>query len=209
MTGERAETLLEVMERIEQFTLRRVWDDLSDEEMFWEPVPDSWGVRRRSECRTRHPFGIGEWVVDFDIDLSVGSSGPMTTIGWLLWHFASMPGRLVEIDILGGDRVMASGWTSPYLTHHPIFGEAIQATRTLRAGWAALRGAVERADDEQLGRRTARYTYAAVPPSGGVCALGPPGPEHPASFFVAGTLNEISHHGSQVCTLRDLHAARS
>lgn len=197
------------MERIEQFTLQRAWDDLTDEELFWEPVPGAWGVRRRDECRTRHPFGTGEWVVDFDVDLSVRDQAPLTTIGWLLWHIGSMPARLAEVDFLGGHRVMSSGWTSPYLSHHPVFDRAARASQNLRDGWAALRGAVERADDEQLGRCSARYTYAAEPPTGGLLALGPPGPEHPATFFVAGTLNEISHHGSQVCALRDLYAART
>lgn len=198
-----------MMERIEQFTLQRVWDELTDEELFWEPVPGCWGVRRRGECRMRHPFGTGEWVVDFDVEMSVGERAPLTTIGWLLWHFGSMPGRLAELDFLGGHRVMSSGWTSPYLSHHPVFHQAASASQNLRDGWAALRGAIERAGDEQLGRRTARYTYAAEAPTGGLLALGPPGAEHPATFFVAGTLNEISHHGSQVCTLRDLYAART
>ena len=41
----------------------------------------------------------------------------------------------------------------------------------------------------------------------GLCVLGPPGPEHAATFSVAATLNEVSHHGAQVCVLRDLYAA--
>ena len=44
---------------------------------------------------------------------------------------------------------------------------------------------------------------------GGLCVLGPPGPEVPVSALVAGGLNEVSHHGSQICVLRDLFAARS
>jgi len=209
MTGKRADTLLEVMYRIEQFTLGRVWESLSDEELFWEPVPGAWSVRRRADCRTRHPFGSDEWVIDFDVDVSASDNEPMTTIGWLLWHVASMPGRLTEIDFLGGGHSMASGWTSPYLTHHPIFTRATDATETLRQGWVALRSALEGTDDAQLETRTPRYTYATAPPTGGLCALGPPGPEHSVVFFVAGTLNEISHHGSQICTLRDLYAART
>jgi hypothetical protein len=198
------------MRRIQAFTLERLWTDLTDDELFWEPIAHAWGVRRRHECTTPTPFGDGDWVVDFDHDLVVAADEgravePMTTIGWLLWHIASMPRRLVEIDFFGGTKTMATGWTSPYLTHHPVFGEASVAVNALREGWFALEAALEAASDEQLERRTPRYTYGPEPPSGGLAALGPPGPEHQAVFFVAGTLNEISHHGSQICTLRDLY----
>jgi hypothetical protein len=49
-----------------------------------------------------------------------------------------MPGRLCDIDFLGGTRTMASGWTSPYLTHHPIFTSAAEAVTALRDGWQRL-----------------------------------------------------------------------
>ena len=47
-------------------------------------------------------------------------------------------GPLAQLDFLGGDRTLASGWTSPYLTHHRVFPTASDATETLRAGWKAL-----------------------------------------------------------------------
>lgn len=207
MTGKRADTLLQVMFRIEYFTLQRVCKDLTDDELFWEPTLDAWGIRKRSECRTAQPFGDGDWVADYDQDLAEPRP-PMTTIGWLLWHVASTPGRLTEVDFLGGTHEMSSGWTSPYLTHHPMFTTAAAAVDALRDGWAALRASLERADDEQLEVMTARYTYAARPPVDGLCALGEPGPLHQAVFFVVGVLNEVSHHGSQICALRDFYAAR-
>ncbi len=116
-----------------------------------------------------------------------------------------MPGRLCDIDLLGGTRTMASGWTSPYLTHHPIFTSAAEAVTALRNGWHRLREAIERADDDQLEVTTAGYTYAA-----GVLPLvaGPPGPAHLATHFIAGTLKEVSHHGTQVGALRDPYAWR-
>lgn len=206
MAGKRAETLLQVAAQVRYFTLERAWKDLSDDEFFWDPVPDSWGVRRRSECRSRDPFGGGDWVVDFDVQRSL-SDEPMTTIGWLFWHMGSMPGRLTEIDFMGGRHEMSSGWTSPYLTHHPVFTSAADAVQTMQRGWDSLMQVLERTDDEALEVEAARYTYAPAPPRDGVLPLGPPGPTHPASFFVAATINEISHHATQVCTLRDLYEA--
>jgi hypothetical protein len=103
---------------------------------------------------------------------------------------------------------MASGWTSPYLTHHPIFTSAAEAVTALKDGWHRLREAIKRADDDQLEMTNAGYTYAPEPPRGGLCALGPPGPVHPATHFIAGTLNEVSHHATQIGALRDLYAWR-
>jgi hypothetical protein len=55
---------------------------------------------------------------------------------------------------------------------------------------------------------TVAYTYAAEPPSGGLCVVGPPGPARPATHFIAGTLTEVGHHGTQIGALRDLYAWR-
>ena len=203
MTGKRAGTLLELMDAIERFTLARAWKDLTDDEFFWEPFATTWSIRQRDQCPTPNPFGAGEWVADFAIPEP--APVPMTTIAWLYWHIASVPGRLCDIDFLGGTRTMASGWTSPYLTHHPIFTSAAEAVIALHDGWLRLREAIGRADDDQLEVMITGYTYAAgvVP-----LAVGPPGPAHPAAHFIAGTLNEVSHHGTQICALRDLHAWR-
>jgi len=51
-TGKRADTLVEHMGRIEYFTLARLWDGLTDDELFFEPVPNMWSVRRRGESTT-------------------------------------------------------------------------------------------------------------------------------------------------------------
>jgi hypothetical protein len=206
MAGKRAGTLLELMSHIEYFTLGRAWAALSDDEFFWEPFPTTWSIRRHDQCRTPNPFGAGEWVADFEIPEPIPV--PMTTIAWLYWHIGSVPGRLCDIDFLGGTRTMASGWTSPYLMHHPMFTSAAEAVAALGNGWQRLRRAIERADDDQLEATTAEYTYAAEPPRDGLCVVGPPGPTRSATHFIAGTLNEVGHHGTQICTLRDFYAWR-
>ncbi|MGH8995442.1 MAG: DinB family protein [Acidimicrobiales bacterium] len=205
LTGKRADTLLVLMHLIERFTLVRAWEGLTDDEFFWEPVGSAWSIRQRHDCRTASPFGSGEWVADFEFPEP--TPVPMTTIAWLYWHMGSMPGRLCDIDFLGGTRTMGSGWASPYLAHHPIFTSAGEAVAALRDGWERLRVTIEQADDEQLEVSTAQYTYAAEPMRDGLCVVGVPGPQVPASFFVAGTLTEVDHHGAQICALRDLYAS--
>jgi len=186
VTGKRADTFLQVMHRIERFTLQRARDGLTDDEFFWEPTPSSWSVRRRSECRTTSPFGDGDWVADFQGPEP--NPVPMTTIAWLFWHIASVPSRLTDIDLFGGSRSMASGWTSPYLTHHPIFTNAADAVSTLRDGWAALRDVIERTSDDQFEVLTARYTYADEPPRGASASSGRPGPNTPGPSSSPGRL---------------------
>ena len=204
--GKRADTLVEHMGRIEQFTLGRVWEGLTDDEFFFEPVANTWSVRRRGQCTTEMPFGLGEWVVDF------GRWGdapePMTTIAWLLWHMGSVPGRAVETEVFGGPHPYSSGWTSPYLSHHEVFTTADRAVEALRAGWASLRSAIEALDDDGFERRFARYTYGRGPKPDGVLPIGEPGSLHPATVFAVAILNEVSHHGAQICMLRDLYAHR-
>jgi hypothetical protein len=128
------------MRFIEWYTLNRAWDNLSDDELFWEPVAGSWGIRRRAECQTATPFGDGDWVADFDDYLARAADRgeavePLTTIGWLMWHIGSMPGRLAQLDFLGGSRTARQGWTSCYLNVPPVFTSAAEAwTRCEPAG---------------------------------------------------------------------------
>ena len=199
VAGKRAEALLDTMLFIEMFTLTRAWTGLTDDEFLWEPLDGSWSVRPKAECRTPTPFGRGEWLVDFDGDLAMSSTRempaePLTTIAWLMWHVGSMPGRAAELDFLGGTRAAGSGWTSPYSTDHPIFISAAEAVETMQHGWRALDQALQAATDEQLEHQTRFWGYG-----------GQPGPAAPGHQILASTLNEISHHGTQICVLRDLY----
>jgi DinB superfamily len=201
MAGKRSDTLLNVMLFIEMYTLTRVWTELTNEEFFWEPLPGCWSVHQRSKCLTPTPFGTGDWVADFDADLverAVRGEAmePLTTVAWLMWHVGSMPGRLVDLDFLGGERSADSGWPAPYLSDHPVFTSADDAVQTMRTGWRALDRTLQASTDEQLERQTRFWGYP-----------GNPGPPAPGYQIVASLLNEISHHGTQVCVLRDLYRA--
>ncbi len=201
MAGKRAQTLLDSMLFIEMYTLNRAWTHLTDDEMFWEPVAGSWNVRRADECVTPTPFRDGDWAVDFDWDLAaaeVEDRGltPLPTIGWLLWHVGSLPERVTQLDFLEGDRSAESGWTSPYLAPHPVFTNATDAVEAMRAGWRALDLALRSASDEHLEVPTRFWSYG-----------GAPGPATTGAQIVASVLNEVSHHGTQICVLRDLYRA--
>jgi hypothetical protein len=186
---------------IEMFTLNRAWSDLSQDEFFWEPVPGSWSVRRRAECSTPNPFGTGDWVVDFDDGLVRASDEgkavePLTTIAWLYWHFGSMAGRAADLDFLGGTKPAESGWTTPYLGDHPVFDSSSEAVEVMRTGWRALDRAIHASTDERLETVTRFWSYP-----------GYPGVPAPGYQILVNVLNEISHHGTQVCMLRDLYRA--
>lgn len=53
--NKRADTLLQLMQYIEGFTLQRAWVDLSDEELFWEPVGERGVSAGAATARRLHP----------------------------------------------------------------------------------------------------------------------------------------------------------
>ena len=188
---------------IEHFTLNRAWSALTDDELLWEPMPGCWSVRPLHECRTATPFVVEAWAADFDADLALAAAGgkamePLTSIAWLFWHVGSQPGRAAELDFLGGAYSADSGWTSPYIAAHPIFTTAEEAVGAMRAGWRALDVALRSARDEQLERPVRFWGYG-----------GQPGPMGTGAQVIASTLNEVSHHGTQIGVLRDLYRLRS
>jgi hypothetical protein len=202
VAGKRAEALLEMMLFIEMFTLNRAWHELTDDELVWAPMPGSWTVRPANERRTPTPFVTGDWAADFDGELAAAADEgraiePLTSIAWLFWHIGSMPGRTAQLDFFGGPHTAASGWTSPYLDHHPIFTTASEAVETMQVGWRALASALRLATDEALEAPKAFWGYE-----------GGDGPMGTGAQIVASTLNEISHHGTQIGVLRDLYRLR-
>lgn len=199
MAGKRAETLLEMMLFIEMYTLDRAWNRLTDEELMWEPTEGAWTVRPADEHRTATPFVTGSMAADFDAGLVTAAvdgqaTEPLTSIAWLFWHVGSQPARAAELDFFGGDHTATSGWTSPYLTSHPIFTTAEAAVTAMRTGWRALEAALRSATDEQLERPTRFWGYG-----------DQPGPRATGARIIASILNEVSHHGTQIGVLRDLY----
>ena len=113
----------------------------------------------------------------------------MATIGWLLNHFGAAPGLTAELTFLGGPTVPTREvyWRMWGYTNIPTVDDAV--TR-FRDGWSALTNALRNATDEMLEQDC---------------------PGHPwqrGDRAVAAMLNEVSHHGTQICALRDMFAHR-
>lgn len=197
MTDARADVFLTWMGLVERYTLDRALKDLTTEELDFEPHPGAWGVRPRGEHRTAHAGGDarGLWVVECDWDLANDELHgepvvvPMTTINWLLNHFGAAPGLFADLEIVGGPttptpEIYGRMWG------HTIVPTVEEGLARFDRGWDALKSALRSTTDEMLER-----DYPGHPWRRGDRAL-------------AALLNEVSHHGTQICTLRDIYANR-
>jgi hypothetical protein len=190
----RAEVLLTWMGVIDMYTLGRALNDLTQEELDWEPHPGAYGVRRRELCTTPNPSGApdGDWVSDGDWEIGAAADRgeavePMTTIGWLLNHFGAAPGLVADSEIVGGPTALEPD------TYFRMWGytnipDVETAVARFKEGWSALNGKLRAASDELLERKHEHHPWGR-----GVDAI-------------AAMLNEVSHHGTQICMLRDLYA---
>lgn len=77
MTRQMVELLATEMDEAWQ-TLCHWLDGLTDEEFFWEPVPDCWTARSNK---------AGRWVLDYAVPDP--DPAPFTTIAWRLIHIAT------------------------------------------------------------------------------------------------------------------------
>nr|WSY49089.1 DinB family protein [Streptomyces sp. NBC_00886] len=118
---------------------------MTDEEYFWEPVPDRWSVRRRTDgpgARATLLTGLGDWGRDA-APYPHPWPPPFTTIAWRLSH-------LTEMLTLRADHT-AGGHT---LTRddHPVSGDAAGTVTAFDTGVGAWRNALLNADDAALDR---------------------------------------------------------
>ena len=82
------------------------------------------------------------------------------------------------------------------MSEHPVFFAPDEAVDVMRAGWRALDQAIRASTDEGLDLATRFWSYS-----------DDPGPSVLGYQILVSILNEVSHHGTQVCTLRDLYRA--
>ncbi len=117
-------------------TLRHRLDGLSQQEFFWQPVPDCWTVRRQED---------GRWVIDHG--LPDPDPPPFTTIAWRLVHLAAC-------KVMYHEYAFGSGKLDWDELETP--GTPEDATNCLEKGHARLRAALSGLADTDLaiGRRT-------------------------------------------------------
>jgi hypothetical protein len=153
---------------------------LTDEEYFWEPVPDCWSIRRQ---RAVAPGESGAWTVDWSFPPP--DPAPVTTIAWRLTHLI--------VGVFG--MRAASHFGGPPVSYDALdyAGTAAGALDRLDAAYGAWMSGVRQLTIERLTAPT-----------------GPaePYPDAPFADLVLHIHREAIHHGAEVALLRDLYLRR-
>jgi len=105
-------------------------EGMSDDEYFWEPVPDCWNVRPNGDGTMR-----GDWGLVFDED------PPLTTIAWRMAHI---------FDCLTGERCATLLGLEPEPPLGGLPATADAARETLERAYTIWRGYLEKADEAAL-----------------------------------------------------------
>jgi hypothetical protein len=159
---------------------------MSDSEYLWEPVPDCWSVRRRSEGpgpRATTLSGAGEW----GRDAATGDQPyppPFTTIAWRLSHLSEM--LALRADYTTGTRSVTR---DAYVTG----GTAAEGIADFRHAVGAWRQTLLNCDDTALDTvGLSAYPYGSDP-------------EERFVDLVWWVNQEVLHHGAEIALLRDLY----
>lgn len=165
--------------------LRPRLDGLSDEEYFWEPVPDCWNVRPAGSpapASATMEGGSGDWVIDFGFPEPVPA--PVTTIAWRLGH--------VVVGVFGARAHSHFGAPAYDYMTFDYAGTAAEALAQLDRAYAAWIEGVRGLDDAALWR-------ACGPAEG-------PYADAPMITLVLHINREAIHHFAEIALLRDLFA---
>jgi DinB superfamily/Ankyrin repeats (many copies) len=157
--------------------IRRRLDGLTDVEYLWEPVPDCWTVR---------PIPTDQTAFQMDGSPVPPQPAPFTTIAWRVAHI---------IECLQAERTATWFGVAP----EPGDGQPVVP------GTAA--GALEALDQAYAAwhRRVAAIDVGGLAlPMGEVAQMYA---DQSRAAFVLHILDEVAHHGAEVCVLRDLYSA--
>jgi hypothetical protein len=155
------------------------FDGVTDDELHWEPVPDMWGVRLKTELRTPLEEGAAEGPYWMDTAAVKRLEAPLTTIAWRIAHLT-----------LG-----TWNWNAI------IAGQEVPPEPALRAdadGALALWRSVLDAFVEMV----VGFTDAELD-----AEIEAWGDKEPRSGIVSHVCLEIAYHSAEVGTLRHLHRA--
>ncbi|MEV4754873.1 DinB family protein [Micromonospora sp. NPDC049559] len=161
--------------------LRDRLDGLTDDEYFWEPVPDCWSVRPRGTGSA--PIQAGSGAVTIDFALPEPTPPPVTTIAWRLAH--------VIVGVLAVRNATHFGRAPADYQSFEYAPTAAEALAQLDAEYATWQAGVESLAESGL----ARPCGPAEGPFAG----------QPMAALVLNINREMIHHLAEVCLLRDLY----
>jgi len=176
--------LLDQLQYHWQHQLRPRLDGLTDDEYFWQPVPDCWTLSRRGESSAPVSIGAGEFTMDYGKPSN--QREPVTTIAWRLAHL---------INVFGVPT--ASHFDGPHandLVGHDA-GTAEEALHQLDEGHDAWIS-----DVRSLGGAGLARAQGAIAP--------PQFAEAPMAKRIMHIHREVIHHGAEICLLRDLYLGK-
>ncbi len=161
--------------------LRGRLSGLTDEEYFWEPVPDCWSVRPRGSGAAQVQAGSGAMTIDFGFPEPVPP--PFTTIAWRLGH--------VIVGVLGMRNASHFGGPPVDYGSFDYAASAEQALSQLDREYEAWIRGVESLGEEGLkepcGEAEGHFA------------------EDSKARLVLHIHRELIHHLSEICLLRDLY----
>jgi hypothetical protein len=167
-----------------RYVARPPLDSLTDDEYFWEPVPNCWSVRPQHAENTSRLWGSGPYRME-QAD-GEPTPAPVTTIAWRLAHMI--------VEVLG-ERVHSHfGGPAIGLSTFPFAGSAAEALTQLDGVYQQWVEGVRALGIEGLSRPCG--------PSEGPFA------EAPLAALVLHINREMLHHNAEVMLLRDLYRTR-
>lgn len=169
--------------------LRPRLEGITDDEYHWEPVPDSWDVRPRSDSSAAIQPGSGDWTCDFATPEPVPA--PVTTIAWRIAHLV--------VGVFGARARSHFGaefeWGTPDYESWAYAGSAADGMRQLDAtyrGWIdGVRGLTLDDLSRQVGEAEGPFAT------------------HSMAELVLHINREAIHHGAEIALLRDLYLRES
>jgi hypothetical protein len=178
----------EVVDQLESHWRQRLrprLDGMTDDEYFWQPVPDCWTISRHGANTASMSFGAGEFTMDFAEPAP--DREPVTTIAWRLGHLT------VGLAETNGAHF---GGSPASLSTYRFAGTADQALRQLDDTYDLWIAGVRGLGGEGLAR-----------------SQGPTQPPEfaglPMARLILYTNVEVIHHGAEICLLRDLYLRSS
>lgn len=157
---------------------------LTDDEYFWEPVPEAWNVRPRGTGTAGMQGGSGNFTIDFEYPEPVPA--PVTTIAWRIGH--------ILVGVLGTRNASHFGGPPVSYENFDYPGTAAEALALLDEYYGTWIGSVSALDEAALAAPAGEAEGARA--------------QAPMAELVLHIHREMIHHLAEVALLRDLYAHR-